>query len=145
MPLLSPSMLWLLAGSILCLVELFVPTAFVAFVMGLSAFVIAIVAWIAPTAFPLQVLLWLLLSSALVFVSRRFLPHATAARTLEDKEAKTLTAIPPGETGRVIYEGNSWQARCEDGMEAIAANQPVYVVRREGNTLIVIPKNLLHS
>ena len=142
---LSPSMLWLLAGSILCLVELFVPTAFVAFIMGLSAFVIAMVALIWPTAFPLQVILWLLLSTALVFVSRRFLPSGIASKNLDAKEAETLTEIPAGQTGRVMYEGNSWRARCEDELEAIAPNQTVYVVRREGNTLIVVAKNLLHS
>lgn len=138
-------MLWLIAGSVLCLVELFVPTAFVAFTMGLSAFAIAIVAWIFPTAFALQVVLWLLLSTALVFLSRRFLPHPRASKNLDAMEAQTLTEIPPGETGRVLYEGNSWRARCEDEMEAIAPNQPVYVVRREGNTLVVVPRNVLHS
>jgi membrane protein implicated in regulation of membrane protease activity len=145
MPMLSPSLLWLLAGSILCLVELFVPTAFVAFMMGLSALVIAGVAWFVPTAFPLQVVLWLLLSTGMVVVSRRFLPSVKASKTLDAKEAETMTEIPAGETGRVLYEGNSWRARCEDGVEAIAPNQKVYVVRREGNTLIVVPKNLLHS
>lgn len=145
MSLLSPAMLWLIAGSVLCLVEIFVPTAFVAFTMGLSAFAIAIVAWIWPTAFPLQVVLWLLLSTALVFLSRRLLPHPRASKNLDAMEAQTLTEIPPGETGRVLYEGNSWRARCEDEMEAIAPNQPVYVVRREGNTLVVVPRNLLHS
>jgi len=145
MPLLSPSLLWLLAGSILCLVELFVPTAFVAFLMGLSAFLVAIVARILPTVFPLQVVLWLSLSTVLVWLSRRFLPHPRASKSLDAKEAQTLTEIPVGQTGRVIYEGNSWRARCEDELEAIAPKQKVYVVRREGNTLIVVPKNLLHS
>jgi membrane protein implicated in regulation of membrane protease activity len=64
MPLLSPSMLWLVAGSILCLLELFVPTAFVAFLMGISAFVVALAALVLPQ-FPIQVVLWLLLSTAL--------------------------------------------------------------------------------
>jgi membrane protein implicated in regulation of membrane protease activity len=149
---LSPSMLWLLAGAILCSVELFVPTALVAFLMGLSAFVVAMVAWMLPTAFPLQVVLWLFLSTALVWLSRHFLPHPRASKNLDAKEAQTLTEIPAGQTGRVLYEGNSWRARCEDELEAlseaipkgIAANQKVYVVRREGNTLIVVPKNLLH-
>ena len=145
MPLLSPSLLWLLAGAMLCSVELFVPTAFVAFMMGLSAFLVAIVAWMLPTAFPLQVVVWLFFSTALVFLSRRFLPHPRVSKTLDAKDAQTLTEIPAGQTGRVLYEGNSWRARCEDGMEAIAANQSVYVVRREGNTLIVVPRNLLHS
>ncbi|MEG4232039.1 hypothetical protein QUA40_07995 [Microcoleus sp. Pol11C3] len=39
---LTPTLLWLLAGSLLCLAELFLPTAFVAFLMGLSAFAVAV-------------------------------------------------------------------------------------------------------
>lgn len=143
MPLLNHSMLWLLAGSILCLLELFLPTAFVAFVMGLSAFVVALVAVEVPQ-FPLQVVLWFLLSTTLVVVSRRFLPKARASKGLDAVEAQALTEILPGQTGRVLYEGNSWKARCEDDAEAIAPNQAVYVVRREGTTLIVVPQNLLH-
>lgn len=143
MPLLSPSMFWLVAGSILCLLELVLPTAFVAFLMGLSAFVVALVASILPQ-FSLQVVLWLVLSTALVVVSRRFLPHPKASKSLDAREARTLTEIPVGETGRVLYEGNSWSARCEDEAEAIAANQKVFVVRREGNVLVVMPQKLLH-
>lgn len=143
MPLLSPSMLWLLAGSILCLLELFLPTAFVAFMMGISAFVVALVA-LMPTTLSVQVVLWLLLSTAFVMLSRRFLPHASASKNLDAKEAETLTEIPEGQTGRVLYEGNSWKARCDDETEAIAANQKVYVVRRKGTTLIVVPQNVLH-
>jgi membrane protein implicated in regulation of membrane protease activity len=136
-------MLWLVAGSILCLLELFVPTAFVAFLMGISAFVVALAALVLPQ-FPIQVVLWLLLSTALVFLSRRFLPHPRASKNLDAIEAQTLTEIPAGQTGRVLYEGNSWRARCEDDTEAIAPNQKVYIVRREGTTLIVVPQNLLH-
>lgn len=143
MPLLSPSMLWLVAGSILCLLELLVPTAYVAFLMGISAFVVALVAWVLPQ-FPIQVVLWLLLSTTLVFLSRRFIPHPKASKNLDAIVAQTLTEIPAGETGRVLYEGNSWRARCEDETDAIAPNQKVYIVRREGTTLIVVPQNLLH-
>ena len=146
MPLLSSAILWLLAGSILCLMELLLPTAFVAFMMGLSALVVALVTYILPTTtFSLQVVLWLLLSTGLVVLSRRFLPSARITKSMDSMEAKTLTAIPAGETGRVLYEGNSWRARCEDYVEAIAPNQKVYVVRREGNTLVVVPQHLLHS
>ena len=143
MPLLSPAMLWLLAGSILCLLELLVPTAFVAFTMGLSAFIVALVALMLPTVLSVQVLLWLFLSTSLVVLSRRFLPHPTVSKKLDAMEAQTVTEIPPGHTGRVLYEGNSWQARCEDEEMAIAPNQKVYVVRRQGTTLIVVPQSLL--
>jgi membrane protein implicated in regulation of membrane protease activity len=144
MALLSNSMLWLLAGSVLCLLELFLPTAFVAVLMGISAFAVAFVTWIVPMAFPVQVVLWLSLSTALVFLSRRFLPASAASKNLDARDAETLTEIPAGQTGRVLYEGNSWRARCEDEAEAIAPNEKVYIVRREGTTLIVVPKNLLH-
>jgi membrane protein implicated in regulation of membrane protease activity len=136
-------MFWLVAGSILCLLELFLPTAFVAFLMGLSALIVALVASILPQ-FSLQVVLWLVLSTVLVVVSRRFLPHPKASKSLDASEARTLTEIPVGETGRVLYEGNSWSARCEDEAEAIAPNQKVFVVRREGNVLVVLPQKLLH-
>jgi membrane protein implicated in regulation of membrane protease activity len=111
--------------------------------MGLSAFVVALVALMLPTVLSVQVLLWLLLSTSLVVLSRRFLPHPTVSKKLDAMEAQTVTEIPPGHTGRVLYEGNSWQARCEDEEMAIAPNQKVYVVRRQGTTLIVVPQSLL--
>jgi len=140
---LNPSLIWLLAGSMLCLVELFVPTAFVVFTMGVSALVVALVALVIPL-FPVQVVLWLALSTALVIGVRRILPPAKVAKRLDAVEARTLTEIPPGETGRILYEGNSWQACCDDETATIAPNQKVYVVRRQGNTLIVVPQTLIH-
>jgi membrane protein implicated in regulation of membrane protease activity len=80
-----------------------------------------------------------------VLASRRLIPKGKA-RAIEDaKEATTLTEIPPGEAGRVIFEGNSWRARCEDYDTAIPPNKNVIVVGRKGTTLIVVPENLLHS
>ena len=38
-----------------------------------------------------------------------------------------------------MYEGNSWQARCEDEQTSIEPDKEVFVVERKGNTLIVIP------
>ena len=141
---LNPTVIWLLAGSILCLMELLLPTAFAAFMMGLSAFLVALVSLILPQT-GLQVVLWMAFSAVLIFLSRRFLPRSKPS-TLEDAtEAETLTEILPGQTGRVIYEGNSWQARCEDHKLAIAPKQKVYVVGRKGTTLIVVPESLLHS
>jgi membrane protein implicated in regulation of membrane protease activity len=39
----------------------------------------------------------------------------------------------------VLYEGSSWQARCRDEALAIAPQQKVKVIDREGTTLIVMP------
>lgn len=140
----SPTLLWLLAGAVLCLMELFLPTAFVAFMMGLAAFAVAGISLVLPHI-NLQVVLWMILSGTFAFLSRRLLPARKVAAIEDAKEAQTLTEIPPGEAGRVLYEGNSWRARCDDSQMAIAPNQKVIVVRREGTTLIVMPEHLLHS
>ncbi|MEG5040080.1 NfeD family protein [Microcoleus sp. B3-A4] len=140
----TPTLLWLLAGSLLCLAELFLPTAFVAFLMGLSAFAVAGCSLVLPYV-NLQIFLWMVLSTVFVLLSRRLIPKGTARAIADSQEAKTLTEIPAGEAGRVIYEGNSWQARCEDTKATIPPNQNVIVVGRKGTTLIVLPENLLHS
>lgn len=134
---------WLLAGAMLCLIELFLPTAFVAFMMGVSALLVRIIAPVLPLY--LEAILWLGLAGGSILLSRKFVSRP-AARLLRDSvEAETLIELPAGQTGRVLYEGNSWRARCEDEHQAIAANQKVYVVRREGTTLIVLPASMVHS
>lgn len=112
--------------------------------MGLSAIVVGGIALVVPYV-NLQVFLWMILSGGFIFLSRRFLPRSRVTILEDAKEAETLTDIPPGDTGRVIYEGNSWRARGEDDQITIRAHQKVIVVRREGTTLIVIPETLLDS
>lgn len=142
---LSSTVLWIVAGAILCLMEFFFPTAFIEFMMGVSALLVAAVSLVVPS-FTVQVALWLLFSVLLVMLSRRFFsPKRSLSLSGDDRFGETLTAISPGSTGRVLYEGNSWRAKCGDEDCAIAPNEPVYIVGREGNTLIVMPQNLLHS
>lgn len=141
----SPTLLWAIAGAILCLMELFVPTAFVEFMMGLSALVVAVISLFLPS-FSLQMVLWLVFSVLFIIASRRFLsPKRSALELGDDTEGRTLTAIEPGETGRVLYEGNSWAARCSDETTAIAPQEKVYIVDRQGNTLIIMPQTILNS
>jgi membrane protein implicated in regulation of membrane protease activity len=140
----NPTLFWLISGTFLCLVELFLPTAFVTFMMGLSAFVVAVISLALPYL-NLQIFLWMVFSAVFVLASQRLIPKGKATTIADAKEATTLTEIPPGEAGRVIYEGNSWRARCEDTSTTIPPNQNVIVVGRKGTTLIVLPENLLHS
>lgn len=139
---LTPTMVWLLAGIALCLVEFVVPTAFIAFVMGLSALVVAAFSKVLPLN--LQILLWMTLSLLAVLASRRLISRRAALK-LDATEAETLTEILPGQPGRVLYEGNSWIARCETFDGTIAPHQKVYVVGRKGTTLIIVPEGLAHS
>ncbi len=139
-PMLMPSLLWLIASVILCLMEFLFPTAFVAFMMGISAALVALISLILPQ-FSLQVVLWLLFSTLLIFLSRRFFtPKKNLSNLGDDREGQTLTMIPAGETGRVLYEGNSWRAKCADEDHDITEGESIYIVGREGNTLIVLPK-----
>lgn len=137
-------LIWLIGGAALCSLEFFFPTAFVAFTMGIGALCVAAIAYFFPIGPNLQIFLWLTFSTIAVISSRRFFTPKTATRTLSDAaEAETLTAIAPGKTGRVLYEGNSWRAKCADETIEIHPNETVYVVRQEGTTLIIMPRNLL--
>jgi membrane protein implicated in regulation of membrane protease activity len=143
----TPGAIWFLVGMGLLLVEFAVPfpSFMVAGALGVGALVVSLLAWALPTMVWLQVLVWVILSAGGIWYSRRFIPKDSTA--LKDAtEAVTLTEIPAGQGGRVEYEGVSWQARCEDVKVAIPPNHRVIVVRRQGNTLIVVPEQwVLHG
>jgi membrane protein implicated in regulation of membrane protease activity len=133
-----PSFLWLIVGTGLCLVEFVLPTALISVFLGLGAIGIALLVLILPIPIPLQILLWVLLSGALAWLSQRFLPKRSAI-DFSHTEAQSLTAITPGQAGRVLYEGASWRAKCGDDFSHIVPNQPLHVIGREGTTLLVVP------
>ncbi|HEY9695173.1 MAG TPA: NfeD family protein [Oculatellaceae cyanobacterium] len=139
-----PMVFWLVVGALLCLLEFAVPTAFTAFMMGISALLVALIARLLPSQIALQVGIWLGLSVGFVVLTHRLMPKRKISSISDATEAETLTEIVPGQPGRVLYEGGSWRAICEDS-SAIAPGQKVYVVGRQGTTLVVVPKNLLDS
>lgn len=146
----SPSLFWFGGGVVLCLIELFVPNTWakhyklIPLIMGVSSLIVALFSW--RYAFledaRLQIAYWMGLSTACVIWVRPMLLRKKKFTVLDATEAQTLTEILPGQTGQVLYEGCLWQARTEGYQGAIASNQRVYVVRREGNILIVLPENL---
>ena len=142
MPVNTTVLLGLIAGIALCILEFTVPTAFVEFTMGISAIIVAFVAMVVPS-FGIQVAIWLLLSVGLIILSRRLVPSKQSSSIEDAREAKVLTDISPGQVGRVLYEGSSWQARSGEDDVAIAPDETVLVIARKGNTLIVIPEKSL--
>jgi membrane protein implicated in regulation of membrane protease activity len=134
----TPALVWVMIGVVLCLMELVLPTAFIESALGVSALLIAPLTFVVPSV-NYQIALWVLLSLLLFWALKRFVPNRTAPALREATEARTTTAITPGQVGRVIYEGNSWQARCSDQEASIGPDQEVFVVERKGNTLIVMP------
>jgi membrane protein implicated in regulation of membrane protease activity len=141
----SPSGWWAIAGVTLCLVELLVPTAFIAVCMGVSALLVAIVALGLPTWLGVQIAIWMLLSIGLVLWGYRLNQQRSSRKIQESTEAEALTAMMPNQPGRVLYEGASWSAKCADGVESIAAQEQLQVVGREGNMLIVLPTRLFRD
>lgn len=156
----TPPWFWLATGILLCLIELFLNQfrlkkyKLIALIMGISALTVSgFLGWLTLTLdfdwqyimyedFNLQIMFWMGLSlSSIIWLRPAFTQHKKFTIP-QATEAKTLTEILPGETGRVLYEGSFWQARCAERSEAIAPDQKVYVLHREGNTLIVTSENL---
>jgi membrane protein implicated in regulation of membrane protease activity len=136
---LSPSFIWLILGTSLCLVEFIFPTALIAVFLGLGAIGVALLVLVLPIATALQIFLWVLLSGGLAWTSHRFFPKKQSAIDFNQTEAQALTAIAPGQAGRVLYEGASWRAKCGDDTSHISPNQHLQVIGREGTTLLVVP------
>lgn len=147
-----PYLFWFSGAVVFCLIELFLPNTWakqfklVPLIMGVNSLVVAFFEW--RYAFlddtRLQIAYWMGLSTACAIWVRPMLLRKKKFTVLDATEAQTLTEILPGQTGQVLYEGCLWQARTEGYEGAIASNQRVYVVRREGNSLIVLPENLFH-
>ncbi|NBO32105.1 MAG: NfeD family protein [Cyanobacteria bacterium WB6_1B_304] len=138
----NSTLIWLVIGLSFCLMEFFLPTAFTEFSMGMSALLIVPISIILPY-FGVQIVIWMGLSVGLMVIIRKFLIQRKVTGVEGAQLGKTLTTISKGDIGRVKYEGNSWRGRCHDNELEIPANQSVYIIGREGNTLIVIPEKLL--
>lgn len=133
---------WICIGLALCVMELVIPSAFLESALGVSALLTGLLSlWVGD--FSLQIVIWMGLSLLVFWVLKRLVPKQTAPTLRESTSARTLTSIPQGQPGRVMYEGSSWQARCSDEGLAIAPDQSVLVVGRQGNTLIVLPESTL--
>lgn len=148
----NPSLFWLGSGVVLCLLELFLPKTFKNFkLVPLSLGIISLILGFSLlrmtrfVAFRWQVAYWMVLSTASVIWIRPMLLKRKKFKVPEATEARTLTEILPGETGRVLYEGSSWAARCQERQMSIPVNQTVYVVGQDDNTLIVLPEHLFRA
>ncbi|HAZ43623.1 MAG TPA: nodulation protein NfeD [Cyanobacteria bacterium UBA11371] len=159
----TPPWFWAIAGVILCMIEFFLAQKlkksykFIALLIGISAFITAITDWQMAEAlgfdwryvmyeeFNVQVMYWMGVSLALVIWVRPTLIKRKKVAIPDATEAKTVTEILPGETGKVIYEGCFWRARCADRVSKIEPNEKVYVLHRDGNTLIVTLEKMFQS
>lgn len=140
---LSPVLLWLIIGSIFCIMELIFPTAFVELMMGLSAILVAGFALFIPYDNVL-IILWMVFSIGLIFLTKKYVViHKKEPLLLDESEAITISSIEPGKVGQVMYEGSSWSAICSDESLEIPPEEAVYIVSRKGNILSVLPKRFV--
>jgi membrane protein implicated in regulation of membrane protease activity len=131
----AASLMWLIVGGGFCLLELVTPMPFMALVMGISCFILSPTTPYLPLN--LQIVLWMILSLALFWVSQSFVRPPSEAHQLDADYAFTLTEFLPGETGRVNYEGQSWAAQLDDPTIQLPPEQKVRVIDRQGTLLIV--------
>lgn len=160
----SPPWLWFIIGIVLASWEFLLPKPIarkfklIPLILGCCALLEAFMLWRGSVLFMFdwrmvmyedfewQIFYWMGLSLAGIIWVRPAFTHREKKFSIPPSlEAKTLSEILPGQTGRVIYEGNSWSACCQDRELKIAANQKVFVLRREGNTLIVVPESLFDA
>ncbi|MFB2882364.1 NfeD family protein [Floridanema aerugineum] len=146
---LAPTLFWFFLGTFLCLTELFFAKniaknyKLVPLIAGVNSIILAIFlfrTYYLPD-WNWQIAYWMGLSAVSVIWLRPMFLKSTKSKVREATEAKTITEILAGKTGKVLYEGTIWHARCNDKTIAIASDQIVYVLGREGNTLIIAPEN----
>ena len=159
----TPPWFWLVAGVIFCLIEFLRRKVrakkykLIALIMGVSALIVSLILWWLAIAwdfdwqyimyeeFGLQIMFWMGMSTASIIWLRPAFLQRKKFTIPQATEATTLTEILPGELGQVLYEGSFWQALCAEHSGAIAPNQTVYILRHEGNTLIVASETLFRE
>jgi len=133
---------WSILGLVLIAAELALP-GLVAGSVGLAALIAAGLAWLGVPAVG-QLVVWGTLSAVFTSLTRRLVPKASTQME-EPREARSIAPIPAGELGRVSYQGSIWNAKCSIPELEIPAEQALYVVERQGNTLLVMPAKMLQE
>lgn len=128
--------IWLAAGLMLMGISVLTPHPLLA-AMGFAGLVTALVALSVPILAK-QLLIWGILSSAILLIFYGLMPRPGQTRQ-PVAQAQVSERIAAGKVGRVFYNGVQWNARCQISDVAIAPEQRVSVVGRQGNTLIVLP------
>lgn len=137
--------IWALAGLLFVAAEFLGPN-FVLFFFGIGAFLTAAATTLFPPlggSFLIQVLVWLGASVGTLLSLRRYLKGIFRGhvdrRPLEDeystKEATVVEAIDSGHTGRVRFQGTTWDAVGYG--ETFAPGDTVQILKHENLTLVV--------
>ena len=139
-------LIWAIAGLALILLEFVIPE-FVIFFFGLGALINALFVAIIPGLagnIPVQIFVWLGLSSLSLFGLRRYLAkwfkgsrfsREKVESEVAGKSATVLEEITPESPGRIKFGGTSWVATSFD--QTFRPGEKVEILRRDGMKLIV--------
>lgn len=141
----SPDLLlfwhWFVAGFALLIVEMFLPTGFVLMWMGVSALLVGVIAWIAPTSWQVEIVLFGVLSIVCFFAYKKLFPQKPVVeqpalnRRGHSYVGRTFTLSDPviNGIGTLRVDDSSWRIAGPD----MPAGSHVRVVQAEGATLRV--------
>lgn len=135
-------LLWLVAGFVLVIAELVTGT-FYLLVIGIGAFVGAVVAWLGG-----NVLVQAVVGSVVALAGAWFVHHWHVSRKhletggdnfLDRGQSVVLESWTnePAGFARVRYRGSSWDARYSEPATRPAIGATLFIEAQEGNTLVV--------
>lgn len=138
---------WFIFGLILMIVEMFVPT-FATLWFGAGAVVVALLAWLLPISFFVEILIWLVLSIVFMVAWFKFIKPLSVDRTkaglggsiIIGETGMIVVKPTPDQLGRVrfsvpIVGADEWLCRTRD--EPVEVGDRVRVTEIIGNELIV--------
>ncbi len=137
---LDPGLVWLVAGLLLVVAEVFVPGAFLVW-LGLAAIGTGLVALPVPVAFGLQVVVFAVLAALSIAVGLRLRGRRpspvlnTPGAGLVGRPARVLAF--EGREGRVRVGDSDWPARLASDATMSAVDTQLVVVGVDGMTLVV--------
>ena len=145
--------IWIVAGIVLAVLELFVPGMVLVF-LGSGALLVALLIWLGMVqTWVASLTTWFIASLALLLVLRSFFQKFVTGdeerqSTDEDADAygqvvDVVEEIRPDSEGRIRYRGTTWQAACYD--KTLVAGSKAQIVFRENLIWIVEPVNNLEE
>src|SRR5687767_8313088 len=137
----NAAVLWFVAGFIFFLLEFAVP-GLILFFFAVGAWIVAILSLFYDFSLNMQLIIFLVSSLLTILLFRKWVKKMIWSKKLptelEDefigKTGRAETFIGPGQNGKVIFKGTSWDARSEDIVEP---GQTVTITGNESILLIV--------
>lgn len=137
----NAAVIWFIAGFIFFLLEFAVP-GLILFFFAVGAWMVAILSLFFDLSINTQLILFLASSILTILLFRKWVKKIILTKKdsteLENeflgKTGKAETFIGPGQNGKIVFKGTSWNARSEDIIEQ---DENVIIVGNESILLIV--------